>query len=357
MRTTRAKFKPRHVPPNDALGEVFTHTIIARLSKSPTPSPQLVDRLRVLTACGPLPSDKSLAEWVLQLRARKAAWEAYLYAAFACGLFEGDDGKDLRRRLIGSNDDGFRSAMAECLACWFFAAKLRRPVEPKPPGRPRRTLDLLVSLPDADMRVEVKAPYREIPEGAIVWGDDSDLLAGCLAQANKQFQAGVRNVLFLVPDVRSSLFRDRYQLIQAFFGKEMITVPINPRTGGPAGPTREEFFPEGMLLKVWKGEARRRFTRVSAVVSVEERVAIRYQVPLRYARLDLAKAKPPWPVWWKAHKQVTSRLPKIDIGHNVLVLHNPFTECPVSEDIWGESPQWVRRGSVMMWTDGAPIVS
>ncbi|MBI4600914.1 MAG: hypothetical protein HY721_03040 [Planctomycetes bacterium] len=261
---------------------------------------------------------------VRRLRAaHRAAWEGYLTAAHACGLLDGESRNDLRARLTGKDDAGFRSAMAECLACWFFAAKLGLPVEPRPSGRGGSVLELLIRLSDGDLHAEVKAPYRELPAGRIGYGDDSDALAKCLEQAEKQFAKGVRNVLFLVPRLRTQVFALSRQLIQAFHGEFRFVAPIDVAKGEAVGPLRPEFFPEGRFLKLRRG-GKPCYTRVGAVISVEE---------------DIDES--PGDHWVIAHK--------------AMVVHNPEAMDPIPESIWGAYPQLVRRGERIEWTDGRRI--
>src|SRR5262249_45427473 len=153
------------------------------------PTELLSFRLRVLAAGGLNPSVDNQTR-----RAYKSAWEVYLQAAFACGLFEGQHGADLRARLTGVDDDNFRSAMSECLAVWYLAGRLKLPIAPRPEGRPGRPLEFLIDHPQGEINVEVKAPYRPIT-GNFWWGDDSDALQAALYQANKQFKKDARNLL------------------------------------------------------------------------------------------------------------------------------------------------------------------
>jgi len=68
--------------------------VVDTLHRVPNPSIALDFRLRVLAAGGLNPSADCQA-----LRAYKSAWEVYLSAAFACGLLDGEHGRDLRERL------------------------------------------------------------------------------------------------------------------------------------------------------------------------------------------------------------------------------------------------------------------
>ncbi len=314
--------------PSDASRAVFTADVLARLRKSPSPSVALIHRISVLIASGPYPSDPWVASTIRQLRARRAAWDTYLGAAFACGLFEGPHGSDLTSRLTGEDDDGFRSAIAECLACWLLAGPLRLPVKPRPSGQGRSVLELLVECPDGEAFIEVKAPRRERPVTGGWFGHDSDLLESCMEQATRQFQKGCRNVLLLVPQLRTPAFNLRVQLTAAFVGQQKITIPIDTRTGGPAGPTQVQFFPDGKFLnprlpdgKFMKLDRRPGFTRISAVVCVEED----YNEGIGF------------------------------IFHRMLVLHNPYAEKPISPQMWGNCPQFLLEDGKLGWTDGHPL--
>jgi len=321
------------VPPRDPLKAVFDETVMGRLASVKSPSKRLQDRLEVLTACGPMPSDKVARHRLGWLRARKAAWEAYLTAAFACGMFEGNQGNDLRGRLVGKNDTNFRAAMAECMACWFFAGKLQLPVVPKPAGRKRRELDLLIGCEDGDIRVEVKAAYRETPED-YCWGDDADAIARCLGYANKQFPSEGRNILVIVPDLKWPVHADRRQLIHALIGEEAITLTINRRTGDAVGEPQSRFVPDGSFLKRkrddgrnLKQDGRPAYTRVGAVVSIEGTPVEQDSCPMN--------------TW---------------IEHKVLVAHNPYATNPIPQDMWQDYPQLVKQDDRLVWTDGREVL-
>lgn len=128
--------------------KVFPKKVIEQLRNMAHPTDQLQDRLKKITG-----RPKNFLPW-------KRAWVDYIEAAWAGGMFDGDDGKELLARLRGVDDEGFRSAIAECFACWFFAKQLELPVSPRPQGRPGKKLEFLVQFPTGSACVEVKAPYR-----------------------------------------------------------------------------------------------------------------------------------------------------------------------------------------------------
>jgi hypothetical protein len=150
--------------PVEPLSDVFTPDVIAKLEQSRSPSDRLQARLAILHSGGLNPSALNR-----ELRAFKAAWEAYLTAAFAVGLFDGRHGAELRVRLTGADDNNFSSAMSECFAAWYLAGRRRLELEPRPSGRGAHCLEFAIKCDGGDINVEVKAPYRAITEG-FFWG-------------------------------------------------------------------------------------------------------------------------------------------------------------------------------------------
>lgn len=350
-------------PPEYPLREVFAPVILSRLHSASNPTRSLLYRLDVIEACGPYPFDPHKALNLRYLRAKKAAWHAYLYTAFACGLFEGERGKELRGRLTSANDDDFRSAMAECMACWFLAGKLKLPVSPSSPGRDGRELDLGVELPDGSAGVEVKAPYRPLPEEQVHWGDDSDLLKQCMDTANKQFTDECPNILFLVPYLRNrSLLEWRFPLIKAFYGQEKLTFTVDTRTGSAVGPVENRFFPDGKFLsrerprgRLLKPDGSPAFTRISAVMCVQEQWVERYPFPDPRVLLDEERGGETWPAWDRARQQQLSPDNRVWIEHDCLVMHNPYAPHRLSPDLWRDCVQFVESDGAMRWNDGRDL--
>ena len=304
--------------PSDPIGEVFTDERLVFLQARANKSDRLEERLAVL---GGIVSDRPYC------RAERAAWEAYLVAAFSLGLFDEPHGNDLRARLTGEDDNAFRAAMAECMVGWVLAGKLKLNVTPRPEGRRGHPLEYLVRNNSGGIRVEVKSPYRPLPARGAWCGDDSDLLAAALKSANEQFDSGVRNLLALAPSIRIPVYRDRGQLARAFYGQHVFTVPIEVETGDPAGPTAFEFSPDGSFFnprnpagKLIKPDGMPAYTRVGAVFCIEE---------------ELQFGNPPW------------------MDHKILVAHNPYATDPISQEIWDSIPQLVDVGGEMAWNDGA----
>jgi len=313
------------MPPADALRAVFSGEVLRYLHETPNPTSHLSERLSILTACGPYPLDPDIAQRLRWLRSRRAAWEAYLTAAFASGLLDGAHGCDVRARLTGRDDDNFRSALAECLVCWFIAAKLKLPVAPWPAGRPGKVPDLLVNPGEDEITIEVKAPYVPPPNGRAWWGDCAAELAECIDSANAQFEQGRRNVLAIVPKLRDSVYHARYQLIRAFYGEHKFMVPLSRDTTTDFA-ARTRFFPEGKFLKRWPEP---RFTRTSAVLCLEE-----------YDE-EFGENTAFYRIWTE---------------HRCLLLHNPHSSQPIQRDLCPCCPQFVKVQDTMIWTDGKPII-
>jgi hypothetical protein len=309
-------------PPDDPIRAIFPASIISRLRGCEDRFDGLRRRLDILGASGPAPSDPYQAEELEVLKARKAAWETYLQAAFACGLLEGETGAELRARLTGVDNDGFRSAMAECMACWFLAGHLHICVTPKPCGRQGKVLDLLAHLSDGDINVEVKAPYVEKRQGLQQGGRCVDVIERCLTDANKQFADSGRNVLFLVPTFGHRIFKRRYSLIRALLGQYAHTWSVNKRSGMALDDGETMFKRDGQLLRPKKEDGGPAYTRVSAIVCVEERVV--------------------------GHSGSW-------VKHEALVVHNPNCKKPIPTDIWEDCIQFRLHDDERRWDDNVRI--
>ncbi len=302
------------------LEEIFTADVIERLKRHPAPSTTLTRRIDILTGTETPDADRDTQNWNLILCARKAAWNKYLSAMRGAGLL--DD--DVRARLTDTDDDNFRSALAECLTCHFLARVLGLDIFGRHEGRPGTALDFGVRHAGGDVSVEVKSPYAEKPAGSY-WGDHSDILEPVLDVANKQFLEGRRNVLALVPLVDFPVLAGRKPYVKAFFGEPKIVFTIDKRTGRAIGEPETRFITEGKFLKLWPEP---RFTRTGAVIAIRENV-----VEDGFLEEDF---EPHAELRWFA-------------------LHNPHCPNPVPVDLWGSCAQLVRDGDVIRWTDGGPI--
>jgi hypothetical protein len=299
-----------HPVPAEPLWDVFTSAVVTKLRRVETPSPALRFRRRVLAADG-LNPDHSL-------RTYKSAWEVYLLAAFACGLFGGEHGTDLRERLTGIDDNNFRSALSECMAAWYLAGHLKLRIEPRPEGRSDHPLEFALKLPEGDIKVEVKAPFRPIPSG-FWWGDDADILESALREANRQFRSGDHNLLVIVPCLRLPIFEVGYRwpIERAFIGETVIQIPIDTRTGGPAGPDRLAFKESGRFTKSWPSGSvsKPRFTRVGATLFLDE-----------YLDGNVTR-------------------------HRALIVHNPNAINVLPRGPWLGIPEFYNDGNRWRWSD------
>lgn len=309
---------------DDTMKAIFTEGVMRRLARA-TQTMSLQWRRLVLTASGPTPSDWSDVDLILRARAQRAAWEAYIDAARAVGLLDPPHDRDLVQRLTSVDDDQFRSAIAECLAAWYFGGKLGLPTSARPTGNRNRPLELLVKIPEGDMHVEVKSPLVEpICDGVARSFDDSGILEDRLAKAASQFGTDAMNLLFLTGRLTLPIMDCRRFLSKAFYADQRMVFPINRRSGEPAGPMRVEYTPDGRFLKNW-GDQGPRHTRVSGVLFVEEHIRDRPTIGRERLRM---------------------------VFHDALMMHNPNAVRPLPEDVWGDCPQLVRRGDELLWTDG-----
>jgi hypothetical protein len=313
------------VIPSDFLKEVFPAEMLERLRSHAEKNEGVSDRLEILAASGPEPSDPWKQHRLRYCRRNKAAWDAYLTGAYAVGLLGSGHADDLLARLRSPSNDSFRAAMAECMAAWFLAGKMSFDVKARPMGRKGHILELQVNLPDRTVYVEVKSP-REESSDVIDLAVSYSRLKRSLEEANKQFRRSVPNLLVIAPDFPIPIFEYRGQLTNALFGHQEIVIPIDRNAGKAAGEPRIEFKASGHLMsrqlpsgKYYKLDRRPRFTRIGAVLTIEEIQREQF------------------------------------IDHEALIVHNPHApdECRIPETVWHGIPQFVAREGNMQWTDEA----
>ena len=256
------------------------------------------------------------------LRAIRKLWWAYIAHASAKGIL--DD--DLRGRLADSNDDNFRSALAECLVGWFFDHMIGVPLRRHRPIDGTRGPDFEA---ENDLRVEVKAPHVAIP-GPSWAGDDSSTIRSCVSAAGKQFGHGTVNLVVVVPLLRTPIWMHRRQLLTAAIGRFALSVPVGVDPRSRQQESKNVFLQDGRLAKFFpseNGKGKTDLTRVSAVVTIEE---------------DFLSAADE----------------TMSIRHRVHVVHNPFTPeaTRLAGTMFDEFPQLVidedRRIS---WSDGKSL--
>lgn len=317
-------------PLRDSLNDIFTPDVISAWKNCRHPSEDLKFRLEILEASGPCPSDPMQADRLRFLMARRTSWGGYLDVAHDCGMFEGERDRDLRARLTGTDDNNFRSAMAECEVCWFLANRMGLKVEQKASGISAKKLDMKILLEKGEIGVEVKAPFRQPPQG-IYCGDDADKIADSLNAANKQFNHDIPNILVIVPTLKKQLFISRRELIKAAYGEDKITFLDNTQTGKD-GQIEYKFSPEGKFFNTQRpgGQPLKQdgfpaYRRVSSILCIEEKIV---------ERDPFSSENNKW------------------IGHDVLVLHNPFAYHPISLELFRDFPQFVPVENEMRWTDG-----
>jgi hypothetical protein len=260
--------------------------------------------------------------------ATKNAWEQYFRAALDYGLLELPAG-DLVGRLRELDGPNFRSAMAECLSCWFLSVQLGLEVHAAPGGRLGRKLDMEVVVSGTAVGVEVKSPSR-IHVGGVWAGDDSDLIEKALAESNKQLSDVCPNIVVLVPELFPPFSMHRSALVSALIGHERIIWDVDVQTGEAVSEPRSKFVPDGKFTKFIKPGRQPAHTRVSAIILIEQHLQ---RVPVRNL------------LWWHHWKTA--------MACTALVAHNPFAKHPIDESVFRMWPQLVVRGNTMVWTAGS----
>lgn len=298
------------------MGLLFTAEVLEKLARLRRPEPSKWDnagkavreRHLVVAANGPQPSP---ARW-----ANRRAWAEYIRVASTCGLLD----EALRKRLVGVDDDDFRSALSECCAAWYFVRRRRANVRPNPASKSNKNFDLLVSRNGLVVHSEVKAPY--VPQlNNFGVGDDLKVLRKSISDAGAQLKKGTPSLVILVPAIRTPVSMNRGQLLKATIGEPALAIYVSRGDSKPP-PPKPTFIQDGKLAKVWPagdGAFRTDLTRVSAVMTIEQR------------RLD----GPGGP-----------RLSPV-----VIVVHNPFAAHPIDPEFFGKAPQWVVNNGMMQWSD------
>ena len=149
-------------------------------------------------------------------------------------------------------------------------------------------------------------------------------------------------------------------------GEFAISVPINVRTGAPARESETVFLPRGVLVRS-KGRAadgtldpRPAYTRVSAIVTIEERFfdPVERRGSFTSEQIHDAGQRGDRRLLDEAlHEAIfaprRAREP-MWVEHDVFVVHNPLAAQAINEAVFDGFPQLVRRGSTMEWSDGHP---
>jgi hypothetical protein len=184
----------------------------------------------------------------------------------------------------------------------------------------------------------VKAPYVPPAEG--VWvGDDASALEAALAQANRQFEKGRKNVLVLVPEIRTPLYTLRRQIVRAFVAEEVWRMDCDREQGMFVNP-RRALDPRGRFTRLWRdrGFLSPRYRRVSLVLSLERKYIDRamYDEAIARQRFDLPNT--------------------MLVEHVVLAVHNPYAVSPIDRAVFSHVPQLIVDEGMLQWTDGARVM-
>jgi len=134
----------------NAFDQIFSDEVLARLSRGSPRSPGLEFRLAVIEG------QNSGCDM------KRDLWTAWIECARSSGLFDRVQGAELIARLTSANDDNFRSALSEYMACYFLVEDLGLRVVPRPFGRNKRVLEFRFDCDsDAILYFEVKSPRSE----------------------------------------------------------------------------------------------------------------------------------------------------------------------------------------------------
>src|SRR5262249_53677661 len=156
---------------------------------------------------------------------------------------------------------------------------------------------------------------------------------------NEKFEEDRVNVLIVVPEFRTPLFRARNQLVQAFIGQPVLTWKVDVTTGAAVDDGETVFRPDGELVRRRKKTAAGmipQFTRVSAIVSLEPVVA-EQEHESRFSAEQIQEA-----IKRKDHRVLGEMMWEFFAGqrredhavwveHKILVVHNPHARKVLDE--------------------------
>ena len=262
-----------------------------------------------------------------QLRAHKNAWECYIDSASKLRLFEGSDGKDLLNRLTKGDHIPFYGALNECFTAWFVVARLKFCLN-KETLLNKKNPDFIIKKMNETIIVEVKTPIKSYYNDKFIYGNNSEKYEKCLKNANSQFDINTKNLLVICPKIEPDVDSDERGYTEAFYGKQVISIPINIHEGSTKDfdeSTEYEFQLDGSFLKENSNTNERNFTRTSAVLLLKE------------------------------IKVYTSLFGKKDVNSEVLiepnakVFHNPFAVNPIDPTLFNPLPQYIRKDDKMIW--------
>jgi len=97
------------------------------------------------------------------------------------------------------------------------------------------------------------------------------------------------------------------------------------------------------------------FTRVSAVIVIEQEVREKYPPPDPFALADEETVHRIWPVWERARELSRSSDNEAWMDHRVLVAHNPNARHVLAPELFHGYVQFTDLGTWYGWNDGARL--
>ena len=296
---------------------------INKWRKIPNPSLELYFRLIVAQSFHNIPCDYSIHDPAC-IKSFCDIWNLYFKKARECNLITSKDKDNVTRRLRDVNDANFFGALGECMTCWFILEKLKLQIVTNPAGRLGKVLEFKIPFRDTDIKIEVKSPYVKENPSLTCYSMDGENLARVIDKANKQFEEGNINILFITPKIPIPLTIGT--MIRAFYARPVYRLQRDNKTGNFIGPGEMIALLDGKLLNLHGRNNKPYFTRVSAVVGLQ----------LKF--LDELAADG-----------------KRKIDYDVFILHNPYAQKPAPMDIWGDYPHIYEVGGFLKWNDGCDV--
>lgn len=304
------------------LRNVFTDDVLDKFRSLQQPSLYLDERYEIIKGTPLIFPRKGYEPNPHYITAKRKMWDQYVECARTHGMFDADkEGQDLLARLRGIDDRNFDSAMAECIACWYFTNRLGYKVVPKPKLSNGKIPEFLIRMDHFEAVVEVKTTLIEYPMRKWhTFGAARDYRSD-IDEASKKLAKGAVNIVVLMPVEahtdgsalyhlgRFLLDSDRLEFEKVLYGSQTAMLQINPETEEEESSTRRR--EDGFFRNRKNGQPSG--TRVSVVLLLEEGTRLSNQGDCQ----------------------------EVEICHNAVAMHNPNAGVRVEIERFCNIPQYV----------------
>lgn len=244
--------------------------------------------------------------------------------------------KEMVARLRTVKWDQFLQTVNELQAAYVFRAYSHHRIQFRPSGNKKSVGEFLLRKGKDSVFVEVKAPVRQ-PPGDRWSGNDEEPIRRSVKSAYKQLPEGKKNIVVVAGELKTPITDPMTGIVDALYGQNFISVPINIASGGPAGESRMARKHNGLFKATMN-------RKISAVVTIEEHVTNPFLNEV--VKLIMANNR-------EAAKDIDDSKRRDVLYYLVRIYHNPYAANPIDPQFFKGLPQLVpnRNANQMVWTD------